>query len=399
MKKFTRYHIVYVNEVAFMREQADVVIIGGGIVGLSVAFYLAREKYGKIVVLEKEQFLGSGATSKAAGGIRAQFSTKVNIEMSMLSEKLFCSFKEDTGNDALFDQVGYMFLLEEEDAVTKFTSEYELQKSLGLNVELLKPDDIPARAPHVSLDGIRLATFCPDDGLGDPHEFLSGYEHVARQMGVEIEFEAEVTAITIENDNIKGISTPKGNISTPMIINCAGPQAGLIGDMLGVKVAVQPIKRQIVTTGALDFVKPDFPMVVDVKSGLYCHKESQGMLLGWADKSVQPSFDISLDPDYTDAILEKALERIPQLEEAEVANQWAGLYETTPDHHAIIGWDSKIKGVFHCAGFSGHGFMQAPAAGLVTSEVLTGKIPSVDISALAPDRFAVGTSMNETNVI
>lgn len=382
-----------------MREQADAVIIGGGIIGLSVAFYMAKAKYGRIVVLEKESFLGSGATSKAAGGIRAQFSTKVNIEMSQVSERLFCRFKEDTGHEATFDRVGYMFLLEEDDVVARFTKQVELQKSLGLNVELLKPEEIHALAPHVSLDGIRMATFSPDDGLGDPHEFLSGYERAARDMGVDIELEAEVTAIALEGSEVKGLSTPKGDISTPVIINCAGAQGGLIGEMLGVKVAVVPVKRQIVTTGALDFVKPNFPMVVDVKSGLYCHKESQGMLLGWADNSVKPSFDISIDPDYTDAILEKALDRIPQLETAEVANQWAGLYETTPDHHAIVGFDAKIKGVFHCTGFSGHGFMHAPAAGLVTSEIITGKKPSVDITALSPSRFAVGSLVDETNVI
>jgi sarcosine oxidase subunit beta len=162
---------------------------------------------------------------------------------------------------------------------------------------------------------------------------------------------------------------------------------------------VQPIRRQIVTTGELEFVKPFFPMVVDVKSGLYCHKESKGMLLGWADKDVKPSFDISIDPDYTDSILEKALERIPLLEQAEVANQWAGLYETTPDHHAIIGWEPKIKGMFHCNGFSGHGFMQAPAAGLITAEIITGTEPSVDIPALSPERFTIGTLIEETNVI
>ncbi len=123
------------------------------------------------------------------------------------------------------------------------------------------------------------------------------------------------------------------------------------------------------------------------------------MLLGWADRSVRPSFDTSIDPDYTDAILEKALDRIPQLETAELANQWAGLYEVTPDHHAIIGYDGEIEGVFHCSGFSGHGFMQAPAAGLVTSEILAGKKPSVDITAMSPSRFAAGAIVNETNVI
>jgi sarcosine oxidase subunit beta len=382
-----------------MRTKADVVIIGGGIIGVSVAFHLARERYGQIVLVEKEPLLGAGATSKAAGGIRAQFSTKVNIEMSMLSEKLFCNFKEETGSEALFDQVGYMFLLQEENDIEQFRKHYELQRSLGLNVELLQPEDIPQYAPHVRIDDIRLATFCREDGLGDPHEFLTGYEHAARKLGVEFETEAEVIGIEVCNGQITAVETVKGKINTPLVINCAGPYSKLIAKMVGAEVPVEPIRRQVVTTGELDFVEPYFPMVVDVKSGLYCHKESKGMLLGWADKSVKPSFDVSIDPDYTDAILEKALHRIPQLEEAEIANQWAGLYETTPDHHAVIGWEPTVNGMFHVTGFSGHGFMHAPAAGLITSEILTGKQPSVDISPLSPERFTTGVLVEETNVI
>ncbi len=382
-----------------MRDKADVVIIGGGIIGVSVAFYMARADYGRIVLVEKESFLGSGATSKAAGGIRAQFSTKENIQMSMLSEKLFKNFKEDTGMDALFDRVGYMFLLEDDQHVDSFTSDVQLQKSLGLEVSLLKPEEIVRIAPPVSVEGIKLATFCQDDGLGDPHEFLTGYEKAARRMGVEMELEAEVTAIEVVGGKIVAVKTSKGDISTPLVINCAGPHAKLIGAMVGAEVPVEPIRRQIVTTGQLDFIKPTFPMVVDVKSGLYCHKESKGMLLGWADFSVKPSFDISIDPDYTDTILEKALDRIPQLETAEVANQWAGLYETTPDHRAIIGWEPAVEGMFHVTGFSGHGFMHAPAAGLVTAEILTDKTPSVDISSLSAERFLSGVADSETNVI
>ncbi len=382
-----------------MRTTADAVIIGGGIIGAAVSFYLAREKYGQIVLVEKESLLGAGATSKAAGGIRAQFSTQVNIEMSMLAEKIMCNFKEETASEALFDQVGYMFLLEDESDAKQFKKDYELQKSLGLKVELLKPEEIAQYAPHVRTDDIRLATFCQDDGLGDPHEFLTGYERAARKMGVDFELSAEVTAIHVSGGKITGLETTKGSISCPLVINCAGPHSKLIGQMVGAKVPVEPIRRQIVTTGELDFLKPEIPMVVDVKSGLYCHKESKGMLLGWADKSVKPSFDISLDPDYTDAILEKALHRIPQLEQAEIANQWAGLYETTPDHRAIIGYEPSVSGMFHVTGFSGHGFMHAPAAGLVTSEILTGKKPSVDISPLSPERFATGIIKEETNVI
>lgn len=169
--------------------------------------------------------------------------------------------------------------------------------------------------------------------------------------------------------------------------------------MVGADVKIEPIRRQVVTTAPLTFIQPTFPMVVSVKSGLYCHKESGGLLLGWADKAVKPSFDISIDPDYTDAILERALELIPQLEEAEVANKWAGLYETTPDHHAIIGWEPSVQGMFHCAGFSGHGFMHAPAAGMITAQMLTGKRPSLDVAPLSPLRFGDGLAVEETNVI
>ncbi len=382
-----------------MRTTADVVIIGGGIVGVAVAFYLAQQKYGRIVLVEKEKLLGSGATSKAAGGIRAQFSTRVNIEMSMLAEKIFANFEEETGAKALFDRVGYMFLLQRDTDIQQFKEAYQLQQSLGLKVELLAPEEISRVAPHVRIDDIKMATYCSNDGLGDPHEFLTGYEQADRRLGVNFELDTEVTDIAVSGGKIIAVETGNGNISTPLVINCAGPQARLIGAMVDAELPVDPIRRQIVTTGELDFVKPYFPMVVDVESGLYCHKESKGMLLGWADGSVEPSFDTSIDPDYTDAILEKALHRIPQLEEAEIANQWAGLYETTPDHHAIIGYEPVVSGMFHVTGFSGHGFMQAPAAGLVTAQILTGLKPSLDISKLAPDRFVTGTVVNETNVI
>ena len=382
-----------------MRASAEAVIVGGGIVGMAVAFYLSRAGFGRIVLVEKEPLPGAGATSKAAGGIRAQFSTAVNIQMSMLSEKEFASFKDVTGYDALFDRVGYMFLLEDDEDVARFEKSYDLQRSMGLDVQMLKPEDIGRYAPHVSLNGIGMATFCKEDGLGDPHEFLSGYEKGARRQGVEIEFDTEVTGFEVTSGKITVVKTTQGDIGCPLVIDCAGPYSRLLGRMAGADVKVEPVRRQIVTTGELDFVEASFPMVVDVKSGLYFHKESRGLLLGWADTSVKPSFDISIDPDYTDAILEKALDRIPQLEQAEMANQWAGLYETTPDHHAIIGHEPSLSGMFHVTGFSGHGFMQAPAAGLITAEILTGGKPPFDISGLSPGRFVAGRIVEETNVI
>ena len=382
-----------------MRSTADAVVIGGGIIGASIAFYLARANYGQVILLEKEQFLGSWSTSKAAGGIRAQFATKVNVQMSMLSEKLFCQFKDDTGSDALFDQVGYMFMLTRDEDVVSFTRAVEMQRSLGLDVKLINADEVAELAPHVRTDDIKLATFCKDDGLADPHEFLSGYEHAARRLGAEIALETEVTAIMTAGDKITGVKTNQGDIACPTIINATGAFARLIGEMVGAKVPVEPYRRQCVTTGPLDFVEPHFPMIVDVASGLYSHKESKGLLLGWADPSQEPSFDVSVDPEYTDGILERALDRMPRLETAEVANVWAGLYETTPDHRGIVGWEPSVEGLFHAVGFSGHGMMHAPAVGLITSEILAGQEPSVDITDLAPDRFTRGEVVEETNVI
>jgi sarcosine oxidase subunit beta len=366
---------------------------------MAAAFYLAKAKYGRIVLLEKESLTGTASTSKAAGGIRAQFANKGNIRMSMLSEKLFCQFEDDTGSEALFDQVGYMFLLSRDEDIESFGQSVELQRSLGLNVEMLKPDDIPQYAPHVRLDDIKVATFCKDDGLADPHEFLSGYEKAARKLGVEIALETEVTNLTVEAGKVTEVVTNQGKIACDVVINATGAFASRIGKMIGVDIKVQPLRRQCVTTGPLEFVKPYFPMVVDVASGLYTHKESKGLLLGWADPSQEPSFDISIDPDYTDGILERALDRMPQLETAEVANQWAGLYETTPDHRAIIGFEPAVDGIFHAVGFSGHGLMHAPAAGLVTSQIITGQDPEIDISEFRPSRFAEGKIEVETNVI
>jgi sarcosine oxidase, subunit beta len=382
-----------------MRQKADAVIIGGGIVGAAVAFYLAKAKYGQIVLVDKEPFLGSWATGKAAGGIRAQFSTRVNIEMSMLSERLFRQFADDTGSPALFEQVGYLFLISNERDLLTFKKSYELQRSLGLPVEKLSVDEIPRYAPHVRRDDILMATICREDGLGDPHEFLSGYDRANRKMGVDVELETAVTDLIVAGGKITTVRTNRGDISTPLVINCAGPFASEIGKMIGVDIPVAPLKRQIVTTAPQDFVKPFFPMVVDVASGLYCHKESGGMLLGWADKTVKPSYDVSIDPAYTDGILERALDRIPALADAEIAGQWAGLYETTPDHHAIIGWEPSVSGVFHVTGFSGHGFMHAPGAGLVTAEMICGKPMTIDVSSLSPTRFAAGVAVEEINVI
>ncbi|MEW5922397.1 MAG: FAD-binding oxidoreductase [Candidatus Zixiibacteriota bacterium] len=382
-----------------MNKTADVVVIGGGIIGLSTAFQLARLNYGKIIVLEKELFLGTGATAKCAGGIRAQFTTKINIEMSMKSEEMLVNFEKENDYPVVFEQNGYMFLIFNDQQLAEFTRSVELQRSLGLKVEWLDISQINEIAPPVRTDDVIKATFCHDDGIADPSDMINGYATVARRLGVDIQIETEVTGFNIEAGEIKSILTKKGEISAPLVVDAAGPYAAVIGKMAGLDVPVQPIRRQIVTTGPLDYIPHTFPMVVDVNSGLYFHKESPGLLLGWADPDVQPGFDESVDPDYNDMIIMKALDRVPRLETAEMAKSWAGLYESTPDHHAIIDFADGVKGFFVCSGFSGHGLMHAPAAGLVAAEKICGMKTSIDISPLSLKRFARGEIIEETNVI
>jgi sarcosine oxidase, subunit beta len=382
-----------------MSESYDAVIIGGGIIGAAVAYHLAKKNYGRIAVVEKDQYLGNCSTAKCAGGIRAQFSSEVNVRMSLLSEDRFETFAQDMDVDVQFDQVGYMFVLTTEEQVQSFRTQFEMWKRLGMPAQWLTKDEIKSMVPALNTDDILAGTFSKKDGIGDPHQFTQGYVSVARKLGVKFLLETEAVGIGASGDKITSVKTNKGELLTDTVVNAAGPYARGIAAFLGIDLQVVPIKRQIVTTAPLDFISESFPMVVDIGSGLYTHKESGGLLLGWADKNTPIGFDESVDPEYTDAILMKGLDRIPQLETAEIKASWGGLYESTPDHHAIIGSSGVYPRLFHSTGFSGHGFMHAPAAGIVTSELICGEKTSFDISPLSPHRFVGAPLGDESNVI
>ncbi len=371
-----------------MRNSAECVIIGGGIIGASIAFHLAKRDFKDIVILEKEKFLGAGATAKCAGGIRAQFSSAINVKISLLSEDLFERFQEDTGEEGIFDQVGYLFLITRPDDEETFRRNMKMQQDLGVPVEWLTRDDIADLCPNVRMDDVIGGTFCKKDGIGDPHVFTQGYVSAARKLGVEIIEETKAVGIKVSGGKVEAVDTTQGPISTPLVINCAGPEAREIGLMVDLNIPVEPYKRQISTTSPLSWIPSSFPMVVDIASGLYTHKESGGLLLGWADKNTPPGYDQSLDPEYTDEILMRALDRIPILEEAGIASSWAGLYETTPDHHAILGKVPDLEGFICANGFSGHGFMHAPGVGKLISELIIDGEPSIDLSPLSINRFA-----------
>lgn len=388
-----------------MSNTADIVVIGGGVIGLASAFYIARDVLGassqqRIVIIEKEPVIGAGATGKNAGGIRAQFSTGVNINFSLKSIEIFERFAEETGRQLEFNQCGYLFLQTTAEQVRDFERQAELQRSLGVVVDFLDPKDIVRLAPLVRVDDVLRGSFSPRDGVADPGDIAMGYYEAARRLGVEVLTSQTVTGLEMAGDTITGVKTDKGLIQTRMVINAAGPYAAKIAAMAGYRAPIEPIKRQIVVTGPLENLAEDFPMVVDVSSGLYFHRETPGLLLGWAKPDTAAGFDESADPDYTDEILMHALDRMPDLEEASVGSVWAGLYETTPDHHAIIGQAPGVSGMIMVNGFSGHGLMHAPAAGMVVADLVAGVTPRLETEELSPERFNRKDALiHETNVI
>lgn len=382
-----------------MKNKTQIVIIGAGIVGSSVAYNLAKKGCKDVVVVEKEPYFAAWSTGKAAGGIRAQFANEINIKISLWSENIFEKFSQEMECDALYDQVGYLFLLSEPKDWETFQKNAELQKKLGLPVHLLTPEEINKLVPELKTDDLLGATFCKKDGLVDPYEFCMGYVNQAKKLGVAFEMETEVVGIGLNAGKISKVKTNQGDLEAEIVVNATGAFAAQIGKMVGLEIPVYPIKRQITTTAPLDYVKPNFPMVVDFTSGLYMHKESGGLLLGWADKITKPGFDLTVDPDYTDQILMKALYRLPILENAQISSSWAGLYETTPDNNAILGKVNEVEGFYLANGFSGHGVMHAPAVGILISELILEGKTSLDISELSIERFKNGELKVEKNVI
>lgn len=381
------------------RETAPVVVVGAGCIGASIAYHLGKRGVKGVVVLEKEKFAGTGSTSKAAGGIRQQFSSKVNVQLSKLSVEHFLRFPEEMGTGDVFWPVGYLFLLSDPAQWATFQAQADMQRGLGLPVTTLSPADASAIVPEVNMDGVLGGTFCSTDGLGDPHMVTQGYESRARELGAKFLFERPATGLLMNGDTITGVRTAQGDIHSPLVINAAGPYAAEIARWAGVDLPVLPYRRHCFITQPLDWVHERLPMIVDMKSGVYMHRESGGMLLGLADKDEPTSFDTSVNWDFLEQVVGPAMERVPGLEVAEIKTGWAGLYETTPDHNAVLGPVQGVKGLMLANGFSGHGFMQAPGVGQLLAEWIVDGKPSLDLSGLALERFRDGRVALEANVI
>ena len=378
---------------------AHTVIIGGGVIGASTAYHLAVRGCTDVILIEREAFFGQGATGKCAGGIRCQFASEANIRMSLLSLSMLTRFEEEHEQAIDLRRCGYLFMLTSPDEKDAFKRNLTLQHSLGVMTEWIDGDEVRHMLPLMQLDDVLAGTFHPDDGLADPNGVMIGYINSARRLGVRTLTDVTATGISVDSGQVRAVQTTQGTIACQVVVNASGPWAALVGRMAGLSLPISPVRRQWLTTTPTPEIKPDFPFVVDFARSLYFHLEGEGLLTGMSNSQQRPGFDTSVDQDWELAHMEAAAARLPLLERAGVIARVAGLYEVTPDAHPIIG-RTPIEGFYVAVGFSGHGFMHAPATGmLMAEEILDGKTTAIDLGPLSLARFNTGDTPHEYNVI
>lgn len=393
-----------------MKRTADVVIIGGGCMGASTAYHLAKRGVRDVVLVEREQVLGAGATGRCAGGARLQFSHEANIQLSLESIGVLERFEAEVGQPIDFHQDGYLFLLSSPDSVRDFERNVELQRRHGVPVEWLDANAASRLAPGVVMDGVLAATFCGRDGIADPNGVTMGFAKAAQALGAEVVRETEVTGLLVDGGRITGVETTRGTIASPVVVNAAGPWARRIGEMVNLDVPVQPVRRHIfiadVPPDAEDLAhearrSPSIrTLVIDFETSFYLHRESTGILFGMGDPDQAPGYDQSVNWDFLEQVTPVATKRLPVLADANITTAWAGLYEMTPDAMPIIGPTPHLSGFFLITGFSGHGFQHSPAAGRILADLITDQDHGeIDVTPFRFDRFEKGSLSGEGNVV
>jgi sarcosine oxidase subunit beta len=381
-------------------KHAEVVIVGGGVMGASTAYHLALKGCKKVVLLERDPLFGQEATGKCAGGIRYQFATEINIRLSLLSLPMLDRFEEELGQAIDLRHCGYLFLLTREEDVKTFHASLTLQHRLGVMTEWLSGDEVRSRLPIISLEDVLGATWNPQDGLVDPNSVVQGYIAGAKRMGARCLTDVEVKNISLENGRIHGVKTTLGEMETSIVVNAAGPWAAQIGTMIGLDIPVVPVRRQIAVTTPIPQLPPHFPFVIDFAKNLYFHREGPGILTGMSNLNEPPSFNQEVDREWELRHFDEAMARMPLLENVGISSRWAGLYEVTPDAHPILGRAPEVDGFYCINGFSGHGMMHGPICGLLLAEeILDGKAHTLDISSLSLTRFREGKPIQEYNVV
>ena len=377
---------------------AEAVVVGGGVVGLSAAFHLAEA--GVEVVLVERDELGSGSTCRAAGGVRAHFSDPVNVALGQRSLRAFEEFARRPGGEIDLAQHGYLFLLDDPEDVDAFERGIRMQNELGVPSRMLTAEQARELSPLVDPAGLRAAALSPTGGHCTPEAVVQGYARGARAHGAVLHQHCAVTGIsTSGGGRVSEVLTDRGPIRTSTVVCAAGAWSAAVGEMAGVDLPVRPLRRQILVTEPIPELPARMPFTIDFATSFYFHDEGAGLLIGMSDPDQEYGFDLRTDDTWLTGLSEAISRRAPRLSDVGVAHGWAGLYEVTPDHNALIGRAGQLPGFVYATGFSGHGFLQGPAVGEVVRDLVLGRDPVVDVSGLTADRFAGTAPRPELNCI
>lgn len=390
-----------------MAEIADAVIIGGGVIGASVAYHLAEKGCTNTVIVEREEEQGLGSTGRATGGVRAQFSTEINIRMSLYSIDFLRQFEEATGHPSGYDPRGYLFLATGEQELDALKRNLVRQRAAGLsNVSLVTPEEIRQRVPQLRVDDLYGGSFCQTDGFINPLSVMRGFTARAVERGVRVWLGTEVVGIDVHKGRVAEVTTTRGSIRTRTVICCAGAWAARVAGFAGIELPVTPLRRQLASVRAQALTPDELPMVIELSSGFHFRPDATAphtnILLAWPDPDERISFESEYDASFTGKVLAHARRRVPAWDNLSVDTERcrAGLYEMTPDHHAIIGETGEARGFYVVGGFSGHGVMHSPAAGRMAAEmILDGRAQLLDAAPLRAERFAENALLHETSLI
>ncbi len=375
---------------------ADVVVVGGGVMGTSTAFHLAEA--GVSVLLLERGDLAGGSTSRAAGGVRANFSDELNIRLGQRSLEMFANFPQRPGQEIDLHISGYLFVLTTPHEETLFRNSVALQNSLGVESRMVDVEEACRLSPLLNPEGVIAAAWSPHDGHCAPESVVLGYASGARRHGATVRTGIEVTNIFSSGGEITAVQTTEGTVHTSCVINCAGAWSPQVAAFVGFELPVVPYRRELLVTEPMPEPLP-MAFTIEYGTSLYWHREGPGILTGFSDQSTPAGFDISKDPSFAEKLAQLAEVRAPQLLELGVQTGWTGLYEVTPDHNALLGEAREISRFLYATGFSGHGFLQGPAIGEILRDLYLGNEPFVDVSPLDVERFARGELRPEMNIV
>jgi len=375
---------------------AAVAVVGGGVMGASVACHLAARGQRDVVVLDRGTGPGTGSTGRATGGYRAQYGTAINVRLSLLAREKLLRFASETGVDPGYRPAGYLWLATSTAELDALRAGRDVQRAEGLTEAVeVSPDDIARLNPAIRLDGIAGGAFCPSDGFIRPLSILNGYLATASRLGVRVEWGVEVTALDRDgHGRIVSVATTRGPVAVEAVVNAAGPWAAAVAAMAGVALPVTPLRRQIAATRPCDLLPADMPMTIWAGDGFHLRVRDGRVLLLWPTPgNAADPFDASVDPAWVDAVVAMAHARVPVLRAAVVDRgaSWAGLYEMSPDKHAILGTAAACPNLYLINGSSGHGVMHSPALGQLLAEIICdGRATTLDVGCLEPGRFDAG---------